>query len=502
MDITNFHGVKPILMVEAGADGGAGGGGESTALAVSTGADLAATGDGTGGDGTDGGGGTALATTGADSEPVFDQSGRLTQGTSKLFGTLSTANPTARKVLDRAQRALATVGKLTSMLGAKPVERVAALLKFEKEVGGADGLQNLRATVQDMQKSDELYEKADPLLLQMMTETPAAKHAFVKLFPHTVSKLRELAPNTFTQWLGAQQLHWLESAPITIRDKQGAELAKEPIDMPRRLRRIVGQLPWAVENGKFTGGTLTPQQVEFIQEDLSFLFAYVDKIRAYANATPEDLTPQKEDTSAARITEAENAAKQATQDSWVVQRNAACNEIIASEVRKQTKGMNLDAMAIANITANARKSVNEFRRSRPDNLAKVDGFLDAKNLAGYLAYNKKAVEDSTPEAVEIAVAVYARKSTRRAPVKTDAATGATAATKTDAAATAAQGDGKVVMLTAKQMEALRGNHISRYMKQPIGNKPGTTMEDVKKKQYILRGDNPFGVADGTRVQVP
>jgi len=490
-------------MEESGGDAGGAGGG-STALTVTTGTDVATIDGGGGdtGDGTGGDSGAALTTTtGADSEPVFE-GGKLSQSATKAFRQLETANPTARNILNRAQRALGTVAKLTWMFGPKPFDKINQLRKFEKEAGGMAGLQALREANEDLVKSDELYERADPQLIAMMTETPAAKQAFVKLFPHSVAKLRELAPLTYTRWLGMQQLHSIEKAEVSIKDKNGTVIATEPIDIPFRLRRIVGMLPWSQDqNGKFTGGTVTPEQMQTFQADLSYMFSYLDMIRGFANATPEDLTPPKEDTSAARIAEAENAANTALQNSWKVQRDAICNDILAEEVRKQTKGMDLSSTIVADITAKARKSINDTRKAQPDNTGKVKSFFDAQNLSGYIAYNKRIVQDHAQSAVEKAVGLYARKSSRRAPaVATGNQPPATGTQAQPATGTQPQ-TGKIVKLSPQQAELLGGRHGTRWAKQALfpGDK-GTTREMMQRGQQMLRKNNPLNLPDGTIVQ--
>ena len=494
--------LKSLLMEESAGDAGGGGGtgGDSTALAVTTGTDLATIDSGDGGDGA-GGDSTALATTGADSAAVYE-GGKLSRGTTKTFRQLETANPAARPILAEAQRALGGWAKIKSMFGPKPFDKINALRKFEKEAGGMAGLQALREASEDLVKSDELYEKADPQLIAMMTETPAAKQAFVKLFPHSVAKLRELAPMTYTRWLGMQQLHSLEKAEVSIKSKDGTVLGTEPIDIPFRLRRIVGMLPWAMDaTGKFTGGTVTPEQMQTFQADLSYMFSYLDTVRAYANSTPEDLTPPKEDTSAAQIAKANKDAEDAIQNSWKVQRDAICNDIVAEEVRKQTKGMDLSSTIIADITAKSRKSINDIRKGQPDNTGKVKAFFDAKNVSGYIAYNKRIVQDHAASAVEKAVGLYARKSSRRAPAAVSAAPVAAPGTQGVAPAANAPQAGKIVKLTAQQGDQLGGRHGTRWMKQQIfpGDK-GTTKEMRASGQMMLRRGNPLNLPDGTVVQ--
>lgn len=499
-----FRHLFGVLMNEAG-DGGTGGGGDSTAVTTVDNSAVATLdgGDGSGsGDGAGTGDGTVVALADANSQPIFDRSGRITQATSKAFRELETSNPTLRSILGQAQRALGTLGKLRSVLGPKPFDRIKELRDFEKEVGGRDGLAALRASVEDMDTSDSLYAKADPALLEMMTESPAGKHAFVRIWPHAVAKFSQLSPNGYTRWLGAQILNAIQKLEVVIgKDSNGKDVT-EPFDLPYRLRRMYGMLPAPDAQGKAAGGSITPEQHLALISELSLIYNWTDRMRGWSNATPEDLTPQKEDTSAEAIRTAKAEADQALQESWRVKRDSVCNELLADEVAKQSKGLNLSSTDIANVKAKARASVNAIRRAQPDNNAKIQGFFDARNFDGYLKYNRRILEDNMKSEVEKALSIYGKKSTRRTAATTDT-TRSQAQTQTqNTQQQNNQQQGQIVRLTLEQMKQLGGAHITKYMKQPIGNKPGTTMEDIKKKQYVLRAPNPWKLADGTRVQLP
>lgn len=526
MDIANFHGSRSFLMVEAGGDGGAGGagdGGGSTALAVTGGTDLATTGDtGADGDGTGGDSGAVAATTAADSE-VFDKSGRMTRGASKMFRTLGATNPQAKALLARAERAIGAWDKVVGILGAKPIERINELRAFDQDArwgaitdadrrrkmgqppykDGATGLRMLRETAADMELSDDLYAAGDPKLIDMMTESPAGKQAFVKIFHAAVAKVRSIAPNFYTNWLGSQVIHLLNNLEIPTGQRDGDGRAiTEPINMSARLRRIYSNLPALNAEGKIAGGTLSAYQQQEIQIDLGQIYALVEAMRSWSNVKPEDLTPPKEDMSAAKIAEAEKRADEAMQNAWRIQRDAVCNNMLDDEVRKQTKGMELSSTIIADITARARKAINTSRNARPDHTSKQESFLAAKNQAGYLAYHKKAVQDFAPEAVERAVALYGRKSSRRAPVKaadaTAAGTGASGTQQTQQTAQA----GQIVRLTEQQVKDIGGISNARWTKQRIGNSPGTTIEMLSKRQKMLKDGNPLKLPEGTVVQFP
>lgn len=500
-----FFAFTPFLMNEAG-DGGAGGGGD-TALTVSTGTAVADTGAGGDGTGTDlvPAGDNTPASTGADSQPIFER-GQLSKSASQTFRTLETANPTARRVLGQAQRALATQARLVHQFGPKPFDRINALLKFEKEVGGVQGLQALRDASAELDEADSLYERADPKLIQDMTETPAAKQAFVGLWPHSVARFREIAPKTYTRWLGAQVMHSLEKIPIQLHDKNGSPMGNpEVIDMPFRLRRMFGNLPGKFENGAFTGGDMSAGMVQEFYSDLAFIWAMVNEVRGWSQAQPEDLTPPKEDTSAARIAELESQANNATQEAWAVQRNAVCNEVLEQEIRKQTKGMELASVDMLNVAAEARNRINRTRRQQPDNNGKVDAFFKAKDLKGYISYNKRIFEDNAQAAVEAAVQKYGKKAPARRGAQQTQQQTETKSTNNGQQQTQTQQTAptQVVRLSAQEAQDLGGPASTRWMKAAMT--PAETSEARKMTsmgQMRLRKGNPLKLPEGTVVQFP
>jgi hypothetical protein len=465
-----------------------------------------------------GGGGTDLVTTQADSTPIYE-GGKLSPGASKTFRSLEAANPKARSILRRALGALDTVGRMTTMLGDKPVARAKQLLTLEREVGTyayidgdgkrIDGLTAIRGLDEDVKANDTMYETANPLLIQNMTESQAGKNAFVKLFPHVVSRLRDIAPKTYTKWLGAQMLHWMEKADVTIKGSGGGKGITEAIDIPFRLMRMIRQLPFGIDKdtGQYLGGAVAPEQAATLAYDIMFVQAFLENVRGYAAETPEDLTPPAEDKSVAAIAKANKEADDALQESWRVKRDIACNDILDAEIKNQTKGMNISATIIADIGARARASINKIRKAKPDNHQRQHGYLQAKDFRGYLVYNKGIFQDNAPEAVDKAVALYVKKNGRRTP----AATGT--AQNTDPAAPNAQtgqkqqqSSGQVIRLTPEQAEALGGVTSTRWYKPPIGGK-GTTTEMIRARQMVTRKTIPIpgypqGLPDGSIVQFP
>lgn len=502
--------LRSVLMEEAGGGEGAGGGGDSTALATTTVTDLATTGDGTG-DGADGTG-TAVAA-GDDSAPAaIYEGGRVSQGVSRAFRKLETANPTLRRTFRTALDALDTVGRLRTMLGDKPFDKIKQYRKLESEVAAyayvnaegkrIDGITAIRELNDDVKAQDTMYETANPLLIESMTESPLGKFAFTKLFPHVVAKTRALAPKMYTRWLGAQIVNALEKLEmVTAKDGEGKVTATDPIDMPFRLRRVFTQLPPLDVNNKFVGGQITADQQHAIHSDLAMIYSWIDAMRAWANATPEDLTPAKADENAAAMVLAQQKADVALDKAWTAAKKAECIPLLDAEIRRQTARLNLDATAIADITARARKGSDDRRNKQPDDQGRRIAFFKARDMNGFLAYHRQAVVDHGPEAVTDAIAASGHRANRKATATQTA--GTTAAGAGTGQQQQQQASGTVRRLTPDEAAKLGGVNGTRWMKPAgIGTAPGTTQAMVMERKQMMRKGNPLNLPEGTVVQFP
>ena len=400
---------------------------------------------------------------------------------------------------------------LRTMLGDKPFDKIKQLRKVEQEIATyayvngegkrVDGVTAIRELNEDVKAHDTMYEAANPLLIESMTESPIGKHAFVQLFPHVVTKLRSLAPKTYTKWLGSQVLHWIEKADIAIKG-EGDKSITEAVDIPFRLRRMIGMLPWAIDKDtrQYTGGAVTPEQAQTLAHDIMFIQAFLEKVRGYANETPEDLTPPKADDSTAQLQKAQRDADVALDKAWTAAKKAECIPLLDAEIGKQAASLRLNAAVIADITARARKAVDSRRNKQPDDVGRRQAFFKARDMNGFLGYHKQAVLDYGPEAVTDAIAASGHRASRR-----------TAATKqadsTAAGAGGGQGtqqaeSGAVRRLTADEAAKLRADG-TRWMKPAgIGTAPGTTQKMVIDKQWMLRKGNPLNLPEGAIVQFP
>ena len=502
-----LHGV---LMVEAGGGegGGGGGGGDSTALAVSPGTEIAPSGDGTG-DGTGAGAGTSLDTTGADSTPAtIYEGGRVSRGVSQAFRKLETANPTLKRTFRQALDALDTVGRLRTMLGDKPFDKIKQLRKTEQEIATyayvnaegkrVDGMTAIRELNDDVRAHDTMYETANPLLIESMTETPLGKFAFTKLFPHVVAKYRSLAPKAYNKWFGGGVIGWLDKAEISIKGQDDKNLTEE-IDLPRRMRRMIGCLPWTLDatTKTYSGGTVSPDQAATLAHDFMFIQAFLDRVRSYAAEQPEDLTPPKEDETAMQIAAANQKADVALDKAWRAAKAAECIPLLDTEIRKQTAALNLNATAIADITARARKAVDNRRNKQPDDMGRRAAFFKSRDMNGYLAYFRQAVVDYGPEAVTDAITASGHRANRKATAGKQASVAAAGAPGVQQ-----QQAGAIRRITADEAAKLRSGG-TRWMKPSgVGGNPGTTQDMVLKRQWMLKDGNPLKFPEGTIVQFP
>ena len=500
---------QSVLMNEA-ADGSGtgGGGGDSTALTTTTGTGLA-TGDGAGEGVAADDTGTSVTTTRDESAPIsVYEGGRVSQGVSRAFRKLEVANPTMKRMFRQAQDALDTVGRLRSMLGDKPFDKIKQLRTTAEAVAKyvwtdekgnvTKGLPAITAMYEDVVAHDTMYETANPALLELMTESPLGKFAFVKLFPHVVAKLQQIAPQTYTRWLGAQMANAFTQLEVEIKNGEGKVVSKEPINVPFRMRQMYGLLPAPVE-GKIAGGAMTLIQEHELLTHFDNIYAWIEKIRAWSNATPEDLTPPKADESAAAMQKAQRDADVALDKAWTATKKAECIPLLDAEIRKQTAGLKLNATAIADITARARKSVDKRRNAQPDDQGRRIAFFKSRDMNGFLAYHRQAVENYAPEAVTDAITASGHRANRKAVTGKQADGTAKGAGQNDQQAAS----GAVRRLTPDEAAKLGGVNGTRWMKPSgIGGAPGTTQAMAMARQQMMRKGNPLNLPEGTIVQFP
>lgn len=422
MDISNFNGLAPIKMAEAGGEGGGGG-----AVAV-TSTSVAAT-------GVDGGGSTDLATTGADGSVDTTGADSTPAKFKAMEGRrLSTTAGTILKSAEESQpehraffrtiipRALSVYTTFKDRFGSwEPINEMQEALQAIGRTGPSDPLaKTIQSVVDrinayeaqsaDVDDSDALFAAGDPKLLQKMTEhktpdgkideykTGLARQALVKLMPHAVTMWNQFSPKSYAAYFAKGQLSHMKNAMCPIVDDAGKKLREEEFELPRRVARVARFIPKADKDGKFDDVAIRTFAEE-ASELIPWLNAYVSTVGALAATEPEDLTPQgpkPED----QIKAARDSERGERQKRWISERNAYRQNATITAYRAATEGLEVTGRQMEEILAAVDKQSASGLQSQLDYKSKVDKYFDNKDESGYKSLYVNYFTDALPRLVK------------------------------------------------------------------------------------------------------
>ncbi len=514
MDITNFHGVAPIKMAEAG--GGDGGGGD--AVAVTTGASVTTSGTG------DEGGGTDLSTTdgvgggdggGGESAPAKFKpmdGKRLSTTAGAILKTAEDSQPEHRAFFRTLiPRALSVYTTFKDRYGSwEPINEMQEALQAIGRTGPGDPLaKTIQSVVDrinayeaqsaDVDDSDALFAAGSPKLLEKMTEhktpdgkideykTGLARQAFVKLMPHAMTMWNQFAPKSYSAYFGKIQLSHMKNATCPIVDDAGKKLREEEFEIPRRLARIARLIPKANAEGKFDDAAIRTFAEESA-ELIPWLTAYVSTVGALAVTEAEDLTPQgpkPED----RIREANETARGERQKRWISDRNAYRQNATISAYREATEGLSVSGRQMEEILAAVDAQSASGLQSQRDYKSKVDSYFGSNDEAGYKSLYVNYFKEALPRLVK----EHVGKVLGADPKKRNATAVKVATARPGAQAQPVAGVVKVA-------DGPRGRND--YLGGAEGLIPGfaSNVEMILAHQAIAAPGNHWGVKAGTKVR--
>lgn len=479
MDITNFHGLFPIL--REGEDG-EGGGGTGTALATTTDTSIATT-DTSGDD-------TALVNTSDDSpQGDTDTSRKVARHPGEEL-LRSNQDPEVKKFYNTVVRDRAFRKELGAMFpGVNPKAAVQSLVNDMVGLAGRHfntpdprdaakrtGLQQVRDRLAEIEEIDLMFYGGNPQLLDGMTGDEEGRAAFAKLAPHMDNKWKEVAPNAWTAKTARQILADMTGAQLT--NEKGQVVANA--DIPYRVQRLT----MALQGDK--DGNVTPMEMQMARNEVAAIAAYVQRITGLTSLAPEVFTPTK-DAADSKLAERERkiAEREASTRNaeWGSARQIMANQATTKAWNQLTKGHDVPAEdqeeCIALFQSRFDKAI-KAREPRADDTRK--GYIESEDRDGYLAYEQYLMNTYGVPALKEQVKRMLAKLTPAKPGSQSATTTTTATNGHPAVKQPATGFFK---LTAKPP-----TNVMAYSLM--------TPEMVKAKQGVLR--IPFaGKPAGTKV---
>ncbi len=423
MDITNFHGLAPIKMAEAGGEGGGGGGAVAT-----TGASVASTGT------SDTGGGADLSTTGgvggdegggestpAKFKPMEGKRLSTTAGT--ILKTAEDSQPEHRAFFRTLiPRALSVYTTFKDRFGSwEPINEMQEALQAIGRTGPGDPLaKTIQSVVDrinayeaqsaDVDDSDALFAAGSPKLLEKMTEhktpdgkineykTGLARQSFVKLMPHAVTMWNQFSPKSYAAYFAKGQQSHMKNAMCPIVDDNGRKVREEEFEIPRRIARVARFIPKADKDGKFDDAAVRA----FAEESMDlipWLTAYVTTVGALAVTEPEDLTPKgpaPED----QIKAAKDSERGERQKRWISERNAFRQNATIAAYREATEGLSVSGRQMEEILAAVDTQSASGLQAQRDYKSKVDSYFGSNDEAGYKSLYVNYFKESLPRLVK------------------------------------------------------------------------------------------------------
>lgn len=514
MDITNFHGLAPIKMAEAGEGGGGG------AITVSTGTSVASPASGDIGGGTDlstTGTGSTTDTTAADSTPAkfrAMEGKRLSTTAGAILKTAEDSQPEHRAFFRTIiPRALSVYTTFKDRFGSwEPINEMQETLQA---IGRTNAGTPLATTMQsvvdrinayeaqsaDVDDSDALFEAGDPKLLTKMTEhktsdgkideykTGLARQAFVKLMPHAMSMWNQFAPKSYSAYFGKLQLAHMKNAICPIVDENGKKVREEEFELPRRVARLGRFVPKPDKDGKFDDAAIRVFAEE-ASELLPWLNAYVATVGALSNTESEDLTPKgpaPED----QIKAARDSERGERQKRWISERNAYRQNATIAAYRTATEGLEITARQMEEILAAVDAQSATGLQAQRDYKSKVDAYFGSNDEAGYKSLYVNYFKEALPRLVK----EHVGKVLGADPKKRRAATSDTTTTTVRPGAKPQPVAGVV-----KVADGPRGRND--YLGGAEGLIPGfaSNVDMILAHQAIAAPNNHWGVKAGTRVR--
>lgn len=389
-------GILSVLMSSVGVAGPGGGGGAPTPSGGDGGGSIAVIPAG-GGEitpsGDDGGGGGDLAPSGDDSVAQGGtfralERGKPTKQTREALGALVQSNPEYKSLVRAIPRAFAVRDSFfqkVARFGTNPFKALDNLISFWDKSGGPRRVQELQETELDQIASDKLYADSDPQLIEQMTQTPAAKAAFVKLMPHSMKKFEELSPNAFSATMARAMLGHMKSTEMTADG--------DTFDIPlsvRRMSQAVAALP--KDAGEKVPG------VAVLIEEAKIIGAYIALLQNYTKLQPEDLAP------AIPATDRERSLAErelnTMRGEWKADIKARVQPVYNAEWVRQSKDRGISARQAETIWAIFRRKMAIAQGTVQDYQKQVDQQERSRDRQGYLATHFEFFKANVKEKLE------------------------------------------------------------------------------------------------------
>lgn len=307
--------------------------------------------------------GEAEAPAGKDFKPV--ENGRLHPLLKTHIEELKAKNPALARSI---QKALFAEDRLRRELpnGFKDLQDLRGKLD---ELGGDQGIQQVRQEVEGWRDFDAKYTAGDPEVLKFLTETPEAQNAFIKIAPAAFEKYREAHPEGYSAYVS-------QVFEATLNESQ--------------IPLILEKLAWI--------GKDSPEILDLQQRLLSF----VKGISGMARKSVAPPTIEKHGTDP-RASELDQREQTLTRQEWSRESSAKHAAIFNSQWKALIGDRKLSDMQIATVKELYGLKLGAILKAKVDFNQNLNRYFGAKQKDGFMKLYESVYRDAVPRALRTAM---------------------------------------------------------------------------------------------------
>lgn len=260
------------------------------------------------------------------------------------------------------------------------VQEAKQLKAFKEEIGGEEGVQELRTNTEEFNSLIEAYNSASPKFIDELIN--ANGESFQKLAPSIIDKFAEMDPGGFGSYVSNV---WQN------------DMLRNKVEM------IVDRI-----------GDFLPQDNERSTQAFNALKAYFKRIEDFASKPVNSPIQKKEPDN--REVEFQKKEESFTRKQWESEESSKHATLFQSTLSGLVGNRTLTAEQRSTINGWYRLKTDELLKAKKDFNTKTEKYFTSKDQKGYQRYQESIRKEVTPQALKYAVDKVLRPTTGVKPV--------------------------------------------------------------------------------------
>lgn len=329
-----------------------------------------------------------------------DDSGRLTKQAQTALAPLKQTAPALYRQIHKNQ---GIVNRLFASVpaGVNPFDAIKNYQRIFKELGGEQGIQEIRAQLAEMEDVDLLFAGADPQVLDkyLMAE-PSGKAAIMKLLPHVVARLENVAggPAAILGLSNKIDELRMKLTPNAANKKWAQTIQNALIqsDIDVHFRRMEALIPATDEIGK-ASVTAIGQWLTAIK-NMTALEAEVLPAAPAEVKEPDTLSEERRQFEKEKI--------DSRRENWGQASNSLSNSTFEKAWAEQSKGRKLTPKDKENIAGLVGLRMGIVYKNISGYSQERNRLFQANDRAGFLRYMQNVYSKNIPRVLKAEIAGY------------------------------------------------------------------------------------------------